>query len=105
MKEDLHFISGDFLEMEIPKKQQFLLKYFKTDVQCAFLKYFLLLGNWRNFVDHTGHHCKERYLIKMEKRYHQLMDVHQEASSVLDEDHMKMLQKLVSGKYKLIDLD
>ncbi len=105
MQEDLYFISGDFFETEIPKKQQFLLKYFKTVLQRAFLKYYLVFGDWRNFVDHTGHHCKDRYLRKQEKKYHQLMDAFKEASSVLDEEHMAMLQKLASGKCKLIDLD
>lgn len=101
MKEDLYFISGEFRETEIPKKQQFLLKYFKTDIQRAFLRYYLLFGDWRNFVDHTGYHCKERYLGKLEKKYHQLMEAHKEASSVLDEEHMKRLQIISSGKLKL----
>jgi len=101
MQEDLHFISGDFLDYEVPKKQRFLLKYFKTDLQVAFLRYYLVFGNWKNFVDHTGYHCKERYLRKQEVRYHSLMEAHKKASSVLDEEHMKMLQKLMAGKHKL----
>jgi len=101
MKHDLYFISGKFFELEIPKKQQFLLQYFKTDLQIAFLRYYLVFGEWKNFVDHTGYHCKDRYLYKCEKKYHQLMDAYREASSVLDEEHMAMLQKLSSGKYKL----
>jgi len=101
MKHDLYFISGEFFEFEIPKTQQFLLQYFKTDLQVAFLRYYLVFGEWKNFVDHTGYYCKERYLHKCEKRYHVLMDAHKEATSVLDEEHMTMLQKLSSGKYKL----
>jgi len=96
----LYFISGDFLSLEIPKKQKFLLKYFKTDIQLAFLRYYLVFGNWKNFVDHTGYHCKERYLRKQEDRYHALMKAHAEASSVMDEDHMKMLQAINEGKFK-----
>ena len=100
MKEDLYFISQEFVDLNIPKSKRYLLKYFKTDTQKAFLKYYMVFKSWKNFVDHTGYYCGTRYLRQQEEKYHALIKAYQEASSVMDEEHMQKLQLISEGKYK-----
>lgn len=100
MQDDLQFISGEFFETDIPKEKKYLLKYFKTKIQIAYLKYYLIFGNSKNFIDHTGYHCSERYLYKQDSLINKLMDAYSEAKSVLDEDHMSMVFEIEQGKWR-----
>lgn len=100
MEEDLQFISGDFFETDIPKDKKYLLKYFKTDLQLAFLKYYLAFGNSKNFIDHTGYYCSDRYVYKQDSLIKDLMKAYADARSVFDEKHMKMVFDIEQGKWK-----
>ena len=82
---DLDFLSGWFFEYEVPKDKQYLLKYFTTDLQRAFLRYYLVFGNSWNFVDHTGHYCSRRLLWKFQARYRHLVTTYEQAKSLLTE--------------------
>ena len=97
----LSFISGNFFDVEIPKEKRYLLKYFKTDIQVAFLRYYLVFGCVVNFVDHTGFYCSIRMLYKMQKKLRHLSDAHAKAKSELTEENMEILQLLESGKYRI----
>lgn len=97
---DLDFIAGDFFDLEIPKQQLYLLKYFKTDLQQAFLRYYMVFGNVRNFVDHTGYHCSERMLFILQRKYKNLVKAHAKAKSELTEESLETLQIIESGRYK-----
>lgn len=101
MDQNLHFISGKYSEIEIPKKYMFLTKYFNTEIQNIFLKYYWVFRDWRNFVDHTGVYCSERYLRKQVDCFCILMKAHEDLVGVLDENHMKKFQLLIEGKYKV----
>jgi len=100
-KEDAIFISGDFDRFEVPKTKKYLLKYFKTKVQKAFLRYILMLGNYNNFVDHTGMYCQIRYLKIMDNAINKLELAHAKAKSDMDLD---FLSKIESGKYSITSL-
>jgi len=99
--QDLEFISGEFFDIEVPKEKQYLLKYFQTDLQVAFVRYYLVFGTIRNFVDHTGHYCSERMLHKLQSKYRRLTEAHAAAKSELTEENMDLLERLESGKYRL----
>lgn len=101
MERDRRFISGDYAEIEIPKKYAFLTRYFKTDTQRSFLRYYWVFRDWKNFVDHTGTYCQERYLRKQAIRFDALLAAYEDAVKVLDEAHMRKLQLLTEGRYKL----
>jgi hypothetical protein len=98
---DLDFISGEFFEYEIPKDKRFLLKYYKTDMQLAFLRYYLVFGECRNFVDHTGCHCSPRMVYRLEHRFQFLVNAHSQAKSSFTEESMEFLQLVESGKLVL----
>lgn len=98
---DLALISGKFFETEVPKDKLFLLKYFTTKIQLAFLRYYLVFGSVANFVDHTGVYCQLRYLLIQERRYHKLLELRQEAKLAMDFDR---LWKIENGKQKVSDL-
>lgn len=97
---DLDFISGKFIDYEIPKEQRYLLKYFKTDTQVAFLKYYLIFKSFRNFVDHTGFYCSERMLYKMQRKYKKLTNAWIKARSEMTEENMEMLNLIESGLFR-----
>ena len=98
---DLEFISGNFLDHEVPKNKRYLLKYFKTDLQLAFLRYYLVFGRHLNFVDHTGHYCSRRTLWILQSKYHCIVDTYEKAKKALTEEGMEMIHKIESGKFIL----
>lgn len=98
---DLDFISGRFFDFEIPKEKRYLLKYFTTELQQAFLRYYMVFGSAANFVEHTGHYCSERLLWKFKARYRHLTQVYEEAKKSLTEEGMSTVERIEAGKYSL----
>lgn len=95
---DLDFISGNFFETEIPKEKAYLQKYFDTDLQKAFLRYFLVFGEASAFCEHTGFACTQATIFKMEAKYHKLLAAHKAAKLNMD---FNAIWEIESGKYKL----
>lgn len=100
-KEDILFIAGEFESYEIPKEKKYLLKYFTTDIQKYFLKYIFLFGNYKNFVDHTGIYCQERYMKIMWNALQKLQEAHAKAKKEMDFD---FLVKIETGKFSISSL-
>lgn len=98
VKIDLDFISGKFLETEISKDKAYLLKYFRTEVQIAFLRYALVFENVDAFSEHTGFACTPSYLYKMNVKYRSLVEAHRSAKKDMD---LALLWEIESGKYKV----
>lgn len=94
---DLIWLSKAFESFEIPKEKKYLLKYFKTQIQQAFLRYYFVFGNYTNFRDHTGLDCQMRWLNILYKKLEALEKVRQEARVSMD---MTTLAKIEAGKYK-----
>lgn len=101
---DLDFISGKFFTYEIPKEKHYLLKYFKNELQMQFLRYFMLVGDTRNFVDHTGYYCSRRLLCYFKNRYRRLTRVYDAAKRALTEEGMETVHLIESGKLRLTKL-
>jgi hypothetical protein len=98
LNDDLKLISGNFFDLVIPKEKQYLLKYFDTDIQEQFLRYYMEFGHYKRFVDHTGVVCTRRWLQKMKTRYENLVEIHDKAKKDLDFDTLEAIQM---GKYKV----
>jgi len=101
MLRDLELISGRFFDYELPKEKRYLLHYFKTDLQRAFLRYYLIFGNWKCFKDHTGLSCSPRLLDRFERRYYRITEAHRQAKGVLTEEAMETLHLIETGQYRL----
>jgi hypothetical protein len=95
---ELQFVAGNVDDAALPKEKLYLLKYFKTHIQREFLKYYLLFGNFANFVNHTGCHCGKRWPYYMRDKLEQLEAVHAQAKDNFDLDTLLLIE---SGKYKL----
>ncbi len=95
---DLDFISQKYCTYQLPKEKSYLLKYFKTPIQQAFLKYFFVFGDYENFVDHTGYYCQVRWLRLLEQKMVKLGELRDKAKADLD---LELLAKIESGKLKL----
>jgi len=100
-KEDFLFIAGDFESFQIPKEKKYLLKYFTTNIQISFLRYVFLFGNFKNFVDHTGIYCQERYLKIMWNALQKLQEAHAKAKKDMD---FEFLVKIENGKFSISSL-
>lgn len=101
---DADFLSGKFFDFEIPKDKGYLLKYFTTDIQAAFLRYYFVFGAVKNFTDHTGYYCSRRLLFKMQKHLKRLVKAHDEAKRSLTEEGMRIVHLIESGKLPLTRL-
>ncbi len=104
MTSDLEFIAGSFADYQLPAGSRYLLKYFTTAVQVAFLRYYLVFGESKNFTDHTGHYCSKSLLQRLERRFNHLTTAHSEAKLSLTEESLAKLQLIESGKYPLTAL-
>jgi hypothetical protein len=97
---ELLFIAGKILEKEIPKEKRYLLRYFKTPLQEAFLRYYLVVGNYTRFEDHTGFHCNQRWKTRMTRRLEILQEKHFQAKSNFD---IEELERIERGKIKVTE--
>lgn len=94
---ELEFISGDF-DINLPKEQHYLYKYFRTARQRAFVKYYLTYSSYKLFTDHTGYSCDTRWLKRLRKKLLALEQLHREAKMAGD---FSTLASLESGQYEL----
>ena len=101
MRRDLAFISGEFAEVDIPNDKRFLLKYFTTEAQQAFLKYYLVFGDWRCFTAHTGFVSSAAYLREQTNRYLALVEAYTKAKSEISAESLETLSKIQSGEWKV----
>lgn len=95
---DLVFLARQWETVELPKEKRYLLRYFETPLQVAFLKYIQVFEDHCNFVDHTGFTCSDRWLIKLSDKLKKLQKLHRDARSNMD---MTALAHIESGNYKL----
>lgn len=98
MNNDLNFISGDFLELDLPKEKQYLFKYFDTDIQMQFLRYYYVFGNIDRFMEHTGFFCAKRYLRELIEKYNKLTDTYNRAKESAD---LEIVAQIQMGKFKI----
>jgi hypothetical protein len=98
---DLDFFSGKFFEFQIPKEKRYLLKYFKSDLQINFLKYYMIFRNTKNFSNHTGYKCSESLKKKLEKRFNDLVELYDKSKTSFTEEGLQTIQLIESGKFKL----
>lgn len=98
---DLEFIAGTFFEYDIPKEKRYLLKYFKSEMQVAFLKYVLCTGEWEMFREHTGHYCTKRMLYTLANRLDVLTETYSKAKADLSEEGMRLINEIEMGRYSV----
>jgi hypothetical protein len=98
LKKDLEFIAGDFFEVEIPKSKQYLWKYFTTDIQRQFVRYYLTFGSTERFVAHTGCFCRKRWLQLLVAKFKRLEATLKQAKESFDFETVAAIE---SGKYEL----
>lgn len=95
---DLKLVSGNFFDHVLPKDKQYLLKYFDTEVQELFLRYYLEFGTCDRFTEHTGCVCSKRWLRGLRSRFHKLVDAHDDAKREMNLDALELIQM---GKFKV----
>ena len=94
---DLLWMSKEYENFDLPKEKKYLLKYFKSDIQAAFLKYFFVFGNFDNFKEHTGFDCQQRWLGILQSKLEKIESMRTQARADMD---MTLLVKIEEGKIK-----
>lgn len=97
MNRDLLLLARQFESYQLPKEKKYLLKYFDSPVQQAFLKYFLIFHEYKNFTDHTGIAVQPHWLKNLCEKLHILEKAHKEAKQNLDMAGVLQIEK---GKFK-----
>lgn len=97
MNSDLDFISRKFSNWELPRDKKYLSKYFTSESQQEFLRYYLLFGNFDHFVDHTGYLCTKKWLNELVGRIKEVEAVRNKAKQDFD---LEYLAKIENGEYK-----
>lgn len=97
MKNDLGLIGGEFFELTLPKEKRYLWKYFSTDIQKHFLRYFFTFDSYLHFSEHTGYKSTLRYAKKMKRMLVALEKAHHEAKSSADFEKLALIE---SGRYE-----
>lgn len=104
MQRDLDFIANKYVSFEVPKEKSFLLRYFTTDLQIAFLKYYLLCGRHNNFTDHTGFYVSRSVRFEWAQIIDKFISVYEKAKRELSEESMLLIDKIESGQFILTKL-
>jgi GGDEF domain-containing protein len=95
---DLLFLSGQFLEFDLPPEKKYLAHYFPSGVQRQFLVYYLAFDNYEHFTDHTGHYVSRRWLERLRARLKKLEEIRKKAKQDLD---LTLLAKIESGTFRV----
>jgi hypothetical protein len=96
-EDELNFISGKYFYCNLPKEKLYLYKYFRTDVQRQFLRYYITFGNTRLFRKHTGYKTTERWLRMLKNKLIFLEEEREEARREFD---LEKVAEIESGEYK-----
>ena len=92
------FITGEILDIEhIPKNRWFLFKYFRSEKQRQFVKYYLTYNTFRYMKDRTGYCFDFRWLVKLRKKLMILVEAYDKARQEADLDTLAIIE---SGKYE-----
>jgi len=90
-------IGGRFLDEPIPKEKQYLYRYFTTDVQRLYVRYFLDFGSYVHFVEHTGVYRSRRWCKRMKHRLEVLEKVYEEARATGD---FEIISEITMGTWR-----
>ena len=96
--DNLNLVSGNFFDLELPKDLQYLYKYFPTEIQMAFLRYYYTFREGSRFVEHTGYFCTKRWINDLASKYEKLILTYYEAKKNMD---FTLLSNIQSGKFKI----
>lgn len=72
------FLAGVFFDFELPKEVKYLQKYFRTDLEKQFLRFYYCFGGFREidykrFTDYTGHFCQSRWVRILNNRHDKIV--------------------------------
>lgn len=96
---EILFIGGDFFDCDLPKDKAYLVKYFHSDLEKQFLRYYYCFEEFDHFTDHTGYRCQKRWLKLLLARLKKITTVHAKAKSEMD---LELLALIESGAYKFL---
>ena len=96
---DLILLSRKFETYDLPKEKKYLLTYFDSELQLAFIKYYFVFGEYTNFTDHTGFAVQKKWLDNLYEKLLIIENAHKKAKSEFD---MKGVLAIEKGKFKFM---
>ena len=103
---ETEFLAGKFFTFPIPKARRYLLKYFCSDLERQFLRYYFWVGgDMSRFTAHTGYYIHPRWSAILLDRIKKLVHLNTQARGAFSEEGMSTLARIERGELKLMDLD
>lgn len=96
LEEELSFLGNSYWEEPLPPDKWFLLKYFNTDIQSKFVRYYYKFRSIDKFVDHTGIYCGDRWLQMMRRKFEEYENSMRLAKSRID---LESISRIENGKH------
>ena len=90
-------IGGRFLDEPIPKEKQYLYRYFTTDVQRLYVRYFFDFNCYLHFVEHTGIYRSRRWLKRMKHRLQAIESAYEQAR---EDGNFELLTEILTGSWR-----
>lgn len=97
MNPDLLLLSREFENYQFPKEKKYLLNYFESGIQEAFLKYYFVFHDFKNFTDHTGISVQPKWLRNIHEKLRIIEEAHKQAKANFD---MTLVLEIESGNFK-----
>ena len=98
---EAEFLAGVFFDFELPQDKMFLFKYFRSDLEKQFLRYYFCFYEIEHFSNHTGFYCQNRWTRILEKRVRLLIKCHEYYKKNFE---LENLAKVEMGKIKFGDI-
>jgi len=97
LNRDLLLLSREFDNYQLLKEKKYLLNYFDSVIQEAFLKYYFVFHDFKNFTDHTGISVQPKWLKNLHEKLQIIEKAHKEAKLNFD---MAGVLEIENGNYK-----
>jgi hypothetical protein len=97
---DLDFISGDFFDMDLPVEKRYLLRYFTTPHQKLYLRYCMVFGDAKLFMEHTGVRRSKRWLFAVKALLKGVQEAHRLAKFNFDFELLTAIESGENVQYK-----
>ncbi len=85
------------MSQDTSPEDKYLLNYFSSGIQRAFLCYYLVFRDHELFTDHTGIYCTDRWVKLMRDRFQKLTAARKLARETFD---IETLAALENGTFK-----
>jgi hypothetical protein len=95
---DIKFLAGMYMDYTLPAEKVYILKYFRSELEQAFVRYYNMFGEIDLFIEHTGFYCQFRWVRILKKRFDKIVNAHTICKKNFE---LQELSKIEAGDFKV----